>query len=96
MAVDEAEAREEKRKAEGQAVVQQLMSQLQQKEELLAQGAVGLSEEEREELMAEANRKTQNLIDEKVTAVERRGTAWNGVGRRGTAWHGVARRGTAL
>ena len=62
----DAEERERLKGEEGAAVVQQLMTQLQQKEELLAQGAVGLSEEEREELMAEANRKTQKLIDEKV------------------------------
>ena len=50
-AARDAEAREERRKEEGDQVVQQLLGQLQEKEALLAAGAGAMSEADREEML---------------------------------------------
>ena len=66
----DAEARERQRREDGEAVVQQLMQQLQEKEALLAAGAGAMSEEEREEMLERERQRAQAAMDREKKRIE--------------------------
>ena len=66
----DAAQRERQRAEEGAAVVQQLMNQLQEKEALLAMGAGGMSEEEREEMVRKERARAAQAADKEKKRIE--------------------------
>lgn len=70
-AAKDAEAREERRKEEGDQVVQQLLGQLQEKEALLAAGAGAMSEEDREEMLKKERQRAQMAAEKEKARIEK-------------------------
>lgn len=66
----DAAQRERQKAEEGAAVVQQLMNQLQEKEALLAMGAGGMSEEEREEMVQKERQRAAQAADKEKKRIE--------------------------
>ena len=69
-AARDAEAREERRKEEGDQVVQQLLGQLQEKEALLAAGAGAMSEADREEMLQKERQRAQQAAAREKKRIE--------------------------